>query len=246
MAETNDKDHTVNPGSGDRSGTPAAPGAKGDTPADRAAAGGPAPSLSGNEAVNLAAEQSKNTAGKNIPVLGDLPIPEDTANLRHGPNLHDGLLALLPLIGVWRGEGQADTAEDGQYSFGQRIIFSHDGENYISYSSVIWKLDEKGDPADPDQRESGFLRISEKDEIEMIITHCTGVVEIYYGEPLNERSWQLESALTTVTATGPKTLGPGKRLYGLLPNNDLGWVDERAIDGALHPRMSAQLKRVVG
>ncbi|BAV24199.1 UPF0678 fatty acid-binding protein-like protein Cgl2579/cg2850 [Corynebacterium glutamicum] len=49
-----------------------------------------------------------------------------------------------------------------------------------------------------------------------------------------------------VTATGPSTLGPGKRLYGLLPTNELGWVDERLVGDALKPRMSAQLTRVIG
>ena len=55
--------------------------------------------LNGNDAVNLAAEQSKNTAHRNIPELGfeDMPLEADTANLRYGPSLHDGLLALLPL-----------------------------------------------------------------------------------------------------------------------------------------------------
>lgn len=227
-----------------------------DTPADAAAAGqpipaeeqipsGPAP-ISGNEAVNLAAEQSKNTAHRNIPLNDELPIPDDTANLRHGPNLHDGLLALLPLVGVWRGEGQADTVVDGQYSFGQQIIFSHDGENYLSYESRIWKLNDEGQPAGPDQRESGFWRINLKDEIEFISTHSTGVVEIYYGQPVNERAWELEAASTMVTATGPAALGPGKRLFGLMPTNDLGWVDERLVDGEMKPRMSAQLKRVAG
>ncbi|MEZ2122961.1 MULTISPECIES: FABP family protein [unclassified Corynebacterium] len=219
-----------------------------DTPADASAAGVPANTapLNGNEAVNLAAEQARNTAGRNIPGLGDLPVPDDTANLRQGPSLHDGLLALLPLIGVWRGEGQADTATDGQYNFGQQLVFAHDGENYISYESRIWRLNDEGEPAGADQRETGFLRISEKDEIEFICCHSTGVVEIFYGEPLTERAWQVESASTMVTATGPATLGPGKRLYGLLPTNDLGWVDERVVDGALRPRMSAQLKRVIG
>ena len=53
--------------------------------------------LDGNEAVNLAAEHSKNTAHRNIPALGldEIPLPDDTANLREGPSLHDGLLALL-------------------------------------------------------------------------------------------------------------------------------------------------------
>lgn len=221
-----------------------------DTPGDAAAAGqlnptGAAP-INGSDAVNRAAEQSKNTAHRNIPLSEELPIPDDTANLRHGPNLHDGLLALLPLVGVWRGEGQADTAVDGQYSFGQQIVFAHDGENYLSFESRIWKLDDEGQPTGPDQRESGFWRINLKDEIEFISTHSTGVVEIYYGQPVNERAWELEAASTMVTSTGPAALGPGKRLYGLLPDNDLGWVDERLIDGELRPRMSAQLKRVAG
>lgn len=218
-----------------------------DTPADAAAAGAaPSQKLNGNDAVNRAAEQAKVTGKRNIPTMGDLPIPEDTANLREGPNLHDGLLALLPLIGVWRGEGQADTASDGPYAVGQQTTFAHDGENYIFYETRIWKLDENGDPAGPDQRECGFWRIDDKDEIEFICTHSTGVVEIFYGNPLNERAWQLESASTLVTTTGPENLGPGKRLFGLLPTGELGWVDERLVGGELKPRMSAQLKRVVG
>ncbi|WKD58752.1 FABP family protein [Corynebacterium caspium] len=204
------------------------------------------PSLSGNEAVNLAAEQSKNTAQRNIPGLGDLPIPDDTANLRHGPNLHDGLLALLPLVGVWRGEGQAATLDGGEYNFGQQITFAHDGENYLTYESRVWKLDSAGEPAELDHRETGFWRIDLKDNIEVIITHSTGVVEIFYGHLLNERAWQLQAASTMVTETGPATLGPGKRLYGLMPNNHLGWVDERMVNGESVPRMSAELTRVIG
>lgn len=204
------------------------------------------PSLSGNDAVNLAAEQAKHTASRNIPGLEDSPIVNDTANLRQGPNLHDGLLALLPLVGVWRGSGQADTAEGGQFAFGQELIFAHDGENYLTFSSRIWRIDGDGAPTALDERESGFWRISPSDDIEFICTHSTGVVEIFYGRPASERSWELQAASTMVTETGPATLGPGKRLYGLMPNNHLGWVDERLVDGKLRPGMSAELVRVVG
>ncbi|SQI24527.1 FABP family protein [Corynebacterium jeikeium] len=200
-----------------------------------------------NEAVNLAAEQSKSTSDKNLPEFGDMPIPDDTANLRKGPNLHDGLLALLPLIGVWRGQGQAAHPGEEEFTFGQQVVFAHDGENRISYDSRTWRMDEDGQPTEtPGRRESGFLRINDDDEIEMILTHSDGMVEILYGSPLNERAWQLESASTMATATGPTNLGPGKRLYGLMPNNDLGWVDERLIDGEMVPWQSAQLSRVIG
>lgn len=206
-------------------------------------------SLGGSDAVNLAAEQWKETAHRNIPGLGDLPIPDDTANLREGPSLHDGLLALLPLVGVWRGTGQAldhTDADAKPTQFGQQIIFAHDGENYLTYSSRVWKLDDEGNQVGLDHRETGFWRITDKDEIEVVVAHSTGVVEIFYGNPIKERAWEITSASTLVTTTGPKNLGAGKRLFGLMPNNNLGWVDERMVDGEYHPRMSAELSRVIG
>ncbi|MGX0629316.1 nitrobindin-like protein [Corynebacterium afermentans] len=207
--------------------------------------------LNGNDAVNLAAEQSKNTAHRNIPELGfeDMPLAADTANLRYGPSLHDGLLALLPLVGVWSGSGQANDPSDPEgeeYAFGQQLIVSHDGENYLRFESRIWRLDSEGNATGADQREVGFWRISLKDEIEVTLTNSRGLVEIMYGGLVNERAWQLTSASTIATETGPAAHGPGKRLYGLMPNNNLGWVDERVVDGESVPYMSAELKRVAG
>ena len=207
--------------------------------------------LNGNDAVNLAAEQSKSTAHRNIPELGfeDMPLEADTANLRYGPSLHDGLLALLPLVGVWSGSGQANDPSDPEgeeYAFGQQLIVSHDGENYLRFESRIWRLDSEGNTTGADQREVGFWRISLKDEIEVTLTNSRGLVEIMYGGLVNERAWQLTSASTIATETGPAAHGPGKRLYGLMPNNNLGWVDERVVDGESVPYMSAELKRVAG
>ena len=207
--------------------------------------------LNGNDAVNLAAEQAKDTAHRNIPELGfeDMPLEADTVNLRYGPSLHDGLLALLPLVGVWTGSGQANDPSDPEgeeYAFGQQLVVSHDGENYLRFESRIWRLDSEGNATGADQREVGFWRISLKDEIEVTLTNSRGLVEIMYGGLVNERAWQLTSASTIATETGPAAHGPGKRLYGLMPNNNLGWVDERAVDGEMVPYMSAELKRVAG
>ncbi|AKE39867.1 UPF0678 fatty acid-binding protein-like protein [Corynebacterium camporealensis] len=204
--------------------------------------------LNGNDAVNQAAEAWKDAASRNIPAveLGEVPVPDDTANLRQGPSLNDALLALLPLVGVWEGQGQAYDTDGNEYAFGQQLVIAHDGEEYLTFSSRTWKLNEDGKAEGADVRETGFWRISAKDEIEMTYTSSTGIVEIFYGEPFNERAWQLESASTMVTETGPKNLGPGKRMYGLMPNNNLGWVDERMVDGEMRPYMSAELTRIAG
>ncbi|MGO3044010.1 MAG: FABP family protein [Corynebacterium casei] len=204
--------------------------------------------LNGNEAVNLAAEAWKDAASQNIPTFkfADEALEPDTANLRQGPSLNDALLGLLPLVGVWQGEGEAHASDGTQYHFGQQLIVAHDGGGYLTYSSRTWKIDSEGKATGHDVRESGFWRISSKDEIELTYTSSNGIVEIFYGEVFNERAWQLQSASTMVTETGPKNLGPGKRMYGLMPNNNLGWVDERLVDDEMRPYMSAELHRVAG
>ena len=86
---------------------------------------------SGDEAV-AAAERAKTTAARNIPVFRICRCRADTANLREGANLNDALLALLPLVGVWRGEGEG-RGRHGDYRFGQQIVVSHDGGDYLNW-----------------------------------------------------------------------------------------------------------------
>lgn len=202
---------------------------------------------SGNEAIADAEQRAEQTGGKNVPTVGDLPLPVDTANLREGPDLHPGLLGLLPLVGVWEGEGEGHNPITGDdYPFGQQIIVTHDGGNYLSWQSRSWVLDEDDGYVKPDLRESGFWRIGDDDTIELLLTHAEGSIELYYGRPLNQTSWNLTTDVTIKTETGAHT-GAAKRLYGLVPDGDLAYVEERLdADGDLTPRLSAKLQRVIG
>lgn len=202
---------------------------------------------SGNEAISDAEQRAQQTAGKNLPPVGDLPVSPDTANLRDGADLHSGLLALLPLVGVWEGEGEGhDPVTGTDYQFGQQIIVSHDGGNYLVWQSRSWVVDADGAFVRPDLRESGFWRISEDDNIELMLTHAEGSIELYYGRPLNQTSWNLTTDVTIRTETGAHT-GGAKRLYGLVPDGDLAYVEERVdAEGELTPRLSAKLRRVIG
>ena len=62
--------------------------------------------LEGAGTVPTAANADPDAPRRNRPRFDDLPVPDDTANLREGPDLHPLCTGLLPLVGVWRGEGE--------------------------------------------------------------------------------------------------------------------------------------------
>ncbi|CRK60414.1 DUF1794 [Alloactinosynnema sp. L-07] len=202
---------------------------------------------SGDAAISAAEQRAELTRHRNLPQFDDLPIPADTANLREGPNLNDACLALLPLVGVWRGEGEVVYPTiDGPFKFGQQITFAHDGRPFLSYESRAWLLDDDGNVIRPAAREVGWWRPQADDTIEVLLAHATGILEIYYGTPRTQTSWEIATDVVTRTATA-KDVTAAKRLYGLVNNGDLAYVEERAMMGQpMQPHTSAHLRRVVG
>ena len=206
---------------------------------------------SADRAVAAAAERSKQTASRNIPVFDDLPII-DTANLRLGADLHDALLALLPLVGVWRGEGEGRSA-NGDYRFGQQIVVSHDGGDFLNWEARSWRLDEAGEFHSPGLRETGYWRFvddpadpAESQAIELLLAHSAGYVELFYGHPINQSSWELVTDALARSRSGV-LVGGAKRLYGIVDGGDLAYVEERVdADGGLVPHLSARLSRHIG
>jgi hypothetical protein len=207
---------------------------------------------SGDEAIAAAEERAKETAVRNLPTFDDLPTPADTANLRDGVSLSDSLLALLPLVGVWRGEGEGRGSQ-GDYRFGQQIIVSHDGGDYLNWEARSWRLTESGEHDGPDLRETGFWRFvsdpadpNETQAIELLLAHSSGYVELFYGHPLNLSSWELATDALARSKSGA-LVGGAKRLYGIVEGGDLAYVEERVdADGGLVPHLSARLARFVG
>lgn len=202
---------------------------------------------SGDEALRLAAQRAQRTGVRNMPEFTDLPVPGDTANLREGPELHPQCLMLLPLVGVWRGEGEVVYPTiDGPFRFGQQLVICHDGRPFLRYESRAWLLDADGNVIRPAARETGFWRPHSDDTIELLAAHGTGILELYYGQPRNQTSWELATDTVVRSATA-KDVTAAHRLYGIVNGGDLAYVEERAMVGQpMQPHVSARLQRVAG
>jgi hypothetical protein len=184
---------------------------------------------------------------RNRPRFEDLPIPDDTANVREGPDLHDQCIGLLPLIGVWRGTGQVVYPTiDGPFTFGQQIVFAHDGRPFLSYESRAWLLGPDGEVLRPAARETGFWRPQPGGELEVLITHATGITELFYGRARDLKSWEIKTDAVVRTASAKEVVA-SHRLYGIVKGGVLAYVDEREMMGQpLQPHLSAELNRIAG
>ena len=179
----------------------------------------------------------------------------ETHDLRTGPDLHRALLALLPLVGVWRGRGQGGYPtlsgfEGGQFEFGQEVRFSHDGRPFLAYESRSWLIGADGGAVRPLFREVGWWRPvlvdgEATDELEVLLSSPTGVQELYVGRVRDATSYELATDAVVRTSTA-KEVTAGHRLYGVV-HGDLMYAHAMAAVGQpLQSHVSARLQRVAG
>ena len=80
----------------------------------------------------------------------------------------------------------------------------------------------------------------------MLLAHSAGYVELFYGRPCTQSSWELVTDALARSKSGV-LVGGAKRLYGIVEGGDLAYVEERVdADGGLVPHLSARLTRYVG
>ena len=173
-----------------------------------------------------------------------MPDPDDTTDLRSGPEINDALLAVLPLVGSWAGRGVGQRPADReQFSYAQRVSFAHDGRPFLEYRSQSWLLDPDGSVLRPAFRESGFLRVAgDGDRLELVLSTAAGIVEVFVGHA-GDRRWELATSAVAFTPTAKRVAGE-LRLYAIA-GESLAYVQELAIEaGQYQPHLNARLERV--
>lgn len=158
-------------------------------------------------------------------------------------NLHPDIAPLAWLIGRWEGAGVVGypTMEESA-NFGQELVVEHDGRPFLSWTSRTWILDESGQKVRPSASESGYWRAAGEGEVELLLAHPTGIVEMYYGtvEPARIQV-RTDSVVRSPSA---KEYTAAARMYGLVGGNLMWVMDIAAMGETTTSHVSAELKRV--
>jgi len=165
-----------------------------------------------------------------------------------GPQEHPAIAPLSFLLGRWAGTGKGDYPTIEAFDFIQELAFTHIGKPYLIYTSRSWRMekDEDGTPAKgaPLAVEAGFWRPQPDNRVEVLLTHPTGITEIYLGEVTGTRIEMATDAVARTESAKPYTAG--HRLYGLVDSlhrpgeKDLAYAfDMAAMGQPLQPHLWA-------
>lgn len=158
------------------------------------------------------------------------------------PTMHPDLAPLAWMIGRWEGAGVVGYPTIESANFGQEVQVSHDGRPFLFWSSSTWALDERGEQTAPLAVETGFWRPLPDSEVELVLAHATGIVEMYYGSTSPAKvELSTDGVLRSPHAS---EYAAGHRLYGYV-NGAMMWaMDMAAVGQPLTSHVSAELKRV--
>ncbi|MGH3384642.1 MAG: FABP family protein [Nocardioidaceae bacterium] len=156
-------------------------------------------------------------------------------------DLHPDCAPIAWLLGTWRGNGHGDYPTIDTLSFAQELIFTHDGRPFFHYLSRTWITDEEDKQVRPGAIETGFVRPKPDRQIELVLAHATGYVEVWYGE-VEGAKIELSTDAVVRTRTA-KEYNAGHRLYGLV-DGDLMWTfDMAAMGQPLQSHLWGRLQR---
>jgi hypothetical protein len=156
-------------------------------------------------------------------------------------NLHPDLMPLAWLVGTWRGKGRGEYPNVPGFQFAQEVSFNHDGRPFLNYFSRSWIIDENDEIIRPAASEVGFWLIKEKNVLEVLLAHNTGIAEGWVGLVQGAKiQLAMDQGYSSPTA---KIVTAGSRLYGLVEGELFTSYDMAAQGQTLQAHLWSSLER---
>ncbi len=156
-------------------------------------------------------------------------------------NIHPNVAPFAWLLGSWQGGGEGDYPTIEKFRFGQELLFQQDGRPFIHYMGRAWLLDADGNKVREAAQETGFIRCLEDGAVEWMLTHNTGMLELYHGKVEGAKlDLSTDAVMRTATA---KEYVAGHRLYGLVEGDLWFAMDMAAMGQELQPHLWGKLVR---
>jgi hypothetical protein len=92
-------------------------------------------------------------------------------------DLHPDLGALAPLLGAWAGRGRGEYPTIEPFEYLEEVVFSHVGKPFLIYGQKT-KAAADGKPL---HAETGYLRVPQPGQVELVLAHPSGITEIEVG-----------------------------------------------------------------
>jgi hypothetical protein len=92
-------------------------------------------------------------------------------------DLHPDLAALAPLLGTWSGQGAGKYPTIPPFDYLEEVVFAHVGKPFLTYGQKT-KAVADGKPL---HAETGYLRVPQPGQVELVLAHHSGITEIEVG-----------------------------------------------------------------
>lgn len=93
------------------------------------------------------------------------------------PDLHPDLQELAALLGTWQGRGSGAYPTIESFDYLEEVAFSHVGKPFLVYGQKT-KSAADGKPL---HAETGYLRVPQPGQVELVLAHPSGITEIEVG-----------------------------------------------------------------
>lgn len=93
------------------------------------------------------------------------------------PPLHEALTPLAGLVGTFTGQGRGDYPTIEPFGYLETVTFGHVGKPFLAYTQATRHPETDA----PMHAETGYLRATDGDRVELVLAHPTGIVEVEEG-----------------------------------------------------------------